>query len=185
MAEGLRRAGVAVGEMFGRPVEVAQPTIELVDAIALPDHLGDPARYVMALYLGMSGAMSGHFLLIFDAEQAARISDELLGRPADTGASEFSDLGRSALSELANVCASSVLNVLSDHAGRPIVPTPPSVGTDMAGAILDAVVADLLLRGDEALLVRTRMVVSGRALEGTVVLLPDRSSLGALLGRRD
>jgi hypothetical protein len=51
---------------------------------------------------------------------------------------------------------------------------------EMAGAILDAVLMDLVTDVDQVLSAQTRFHIGGQAIDGTILILPDAPSLARL-----
>ena len=72
------------------------------------------------------------------------------------------------------------LNEVGRHLDEPVVVTVPVAISDMAGAILDAVLADLTAETDEILAARTSFINNGETIEGAVLVLPRQASLAAL-----
>lgn len=175
--QGLRDASLGLSAMTTGSITLDRPNIACLPLSIVPNVAGGPAAVVVAVYLGITGDMSGHLMLLFSEESARQVVDILCGYPAGT-VRELDPMAHSALAEAANICGSHFLNALSNHTGLTIIPTAPSVVTDMAGAILQTVVADLFLGGDEALVVETGFNGSVR---GHFLLMPDQDSMARLV----
>jgi chemotaxis protein CheC len=93
----------------------------------------------------------------------------------------FDELELSAVQEAGNVTISAFLNELGMHLRRPVQPTPPQIVIEMAGAILDGVLMDLMSTVDEVLAARTTFTEGGREIDGTLLVLPRADSLSILL----
>jgi len=143
----------------------------------VPGIAGGPAAVVVAVYLGFEGDLTGHLMLLFAEASACRVV-ELLLEVAPGSLRNLDDLALSALAEAGNVTGSYFLNALSGRTGYKVIPTTPAVITDMAGAILEAVVAELYLAGDEALVVETGF---GGGVTGHFLLMPDQPSMARLI----
>ena len=65
--------------------------------------------------------------------------------------------------------------------GLDLRPSPPSVMTDMAGALLDVVTADILMTADETYLVETTFRVEGQEISGAFFVIPSEDLLQALV----
>jgi chemotaxis protein CheY-P-specific phosphatase CheC len=63
---------------------------------------------------------------------------------------------------------------------EPVHPTVPVAIADMAGAILDGVLADLTMDSDELLAAHTSFINDGDTIEGALLVMPQRASLQAL-----
>ncbi len=77
------------------------------------------------------------------------------------------------------------MNSLAELSRLQINPTPPFLVCDMAGSVLDAIVADLLQDGDQALLMRTEFVTEGLDIQTHLAVLPRGSALQTLLRHLD
>jgi chemotaxis protein CheC len=188
-ANGLMRAGLALAEMTGHEIIVASPAVRRCSPADVIAMAGGPDTVVVGIYLGISGSLSGHALLMLPPEGArrlARILIEGIAQPADgdEGAGDplvFDPLEMSALQEVGNVTISAFLNELGMHLHEPVLPSVPQAIVEMAGAILDAVLVDLSLDADQVLAARAAFIEGYDAIEGTLLVLPRPESLGALL----
>ena len=93
----------------------------------------------------------------------------------------FDELELSAVQESGNVTISAFLNELGMHLHEPVQPTPPQIVVEMAGAVLDGVLMDLMSEVDQVLAARTTFTEGNRAIDGALLVLPRPSSLPILL----
>jgi chemotaxis protein CheC len=175
--KGLDDSSQALSSMTTGGIRLQAPRLEFLPLNVVPGIAGGPEVVVVAVYLGIEGDLNGHLMLLFTRETALRVVDMLLEAPPGTTAT-LDEIGVSALAETGNVCGSSFLNALSDRTGLKIVPTTPVVVTDMAGAILQSVVTELYLNGDEVLMVETAF---NREMPGHFLLMPDQDSMARLI----
>ena len=188
VAQGLRNAGRGLTEMVGQSIEISSPEVGLVPVEAIMDRAGGPANPVLAIYLAVSGDISGHLVLLLDLDSAAGLAGVLLEAPAEQrtfgdGAAErrgLDSMELSALGEAGNLAGSLVLNALADASGLKIYPSTPAVVSDMAGAILSSIVADLIISYDEVLLIETGFRGSRDRINGMFFFLPHLESLHIL-----
>lgn len=174
---GLRDASQGLRTMTTGNVELHQPRLQFLPLHDVPGIAGGPAAVVTAVYLGVTDDLSGHLMLLFGTESALRVVDLLLDQPPGSQR-DLDEIACSALAEAGNICGSQLLNALSNRTGLRVTPTTPAVVTDMAGAILQQVVAELYLAGEEVLVVETRM---GDHIRGHFLLLPDQDSMARLV----
>jgi chemotaxis protein CheC len=174
---GLNDSSQALSSMTTGGIRLEDPRLEFLPLNVVPGIAGGPENVVVAVYLGIQGDVNGHLMLLFTRFSALRVVDMLLEAPAGTTLG-LDELGLSALAETGNVCGSSFLNALSDRTGLKIVPTTPVVVTDMAGAILQSVVTELYLNGDEVLMVETGF---NSEIPGHFLLMPDQESMARLI----
>lgn len=177
VSKGLEDCSRALSKMTTGGVQLSDPRLDFVLLREVPGLAGGPAEEVVAVYLGVEGDLNGHLMLMFTQQSACRMVDMLCEVPAGS-TTALDEIGISALAETGNVCGSSFLNALSDRTGLRIVPTTPAVITDMAGAILEAVVTELYLYGDEVLIVETGF---NGEIPGHFLLMPDQDSMARLV----
>jgi chemotaxis protein CheC len=186
----MKRAGEAMGAMSGQVIEVQTPMLRRCSASDVLAMAGGPEAVVLAIYVAITGSLKGHALLLFSPVDAHRLADILLAGllgpgelPLDTASDPlvFDELELSALQESGNVTISAFLNELGMHLHDPISPTPPQVVIEMAGAVMDAVLLDLVSEQDQVLAAKTQFSEGGRAIDGTLLILPRPDSLPILL----
>jgi chemotaxis protein CheC len=186
----MKRAGEALGSMSGQVIDVQTPMLQRCSAADVLGMAGGPESIVLAVYVGIFGSIDGHALLLFSPADAHRLAKILLTGllgpgelPMGTAADvlSYDELELSALQEAGNVTISAFLNELGMHLHEPVQPTPPQVVLEMAGAVLDAVLLDLVSEADQMLAARTTFSEGGRAIDGTLLVLPRADSLRVLL----
>jgi chemotaxis protein CheC len=180
-------AGRALAEMSGQEVQVVATEIARTSSRHVLDSAGGAGTLVVGVYLGITGSLDGHALLILRPDGARQLAELLLDGFAapsplslDPGLLAFDELELSALREVGNVTIGAFLNEIGRHLDEPVVPTVPILVSDMAGAILDGVLADLTMDTDEVLAARTSFINGGDTIEGTVLVLPRQASLAVL-----
>lgn len=175
--QGLADASRAISSLTTGQIQLNSPQLTWVQLSSMPRIAGVPDSVVVAVYLGIEGDLEGHLMLLFTEEAACRIVDLLMDQPLGTTPA-LDDLALSALAETGNICGSSFLNAISDRTGLRVVPTTPAVVIDMAGAILESVVTDLYMNGDEVLMVETGF---NGLVPGHFLLMPNQDSMARLL----
>jgi chemotaxis protein CheC len=181
-------AGRALAEMSGQAIQVVATEVARTTARHVVDAAGGAGTVVVGIYLGITGSVEGHALLLFGPEAAQRLATLLVEGfetpPAvavdELGMPNLDELELSALREVGNVTVGAFLNEVGRHLEQPVVVTVPVAVSDMAGAILDGVLADLASEGDEVLAARTTFINGGESIEGAVLVLPRQESLVAL-----
>lgn len=179
--KGLRDCSQTLSRMTTGSIELNEPKLKFLPLNEVPGIAGGPAAVVVAIYLGIEGDLNGHLMMLFSQENACRVVDLLMEMEPGTS-TELDAIGVSALAETGNVCGSSFMNAISDRTGLKIIPTTPAVVTDMAGAILQSVVTELYLNGDEVLVVETGF---NGEVPGHFLLMPDTDSMATLVAALD
>jgi chemotaxis protein CheC len=185
----MTRAGEALGGMSGRGILVETPDIRFCRLDQVVGLAGGPESIVVGIYLGITGSLTGHAVLLLDPRGAHRLAGLLLdgfvektartGMPDDS--LDFNDLELSALQEVGNVTLGAFLNEIGRHLDQPVQPTVPQAVIEMAGAILDTILVDLVGETDEFLAARTTFRDGDDTIDGTLLVLPRPASLSTLV----
>ena len=105
-ARAMKRAGEALGSMSGQVIDVQTPLMKRCSAADVLEMAGGAESVVLAIYLGITGSLQGHALLLFAPPDAHRLAQILLAGllgpgelPIDPNADElvFDELEASAL----------------------------------------------------------------------------------------
>jgi chemotaxis protein CheC len=183
------RAGDALGAMSGQAIRVDVPEVRRCTPDELLEMAGGPGSIAFAVYLGITGSLSGHALLLLPLDGAHRLASVLLEGLLGPGQlpidkldpMAFDELEISVLAEAGNVTISAFLNEIGMHLHEPVMPTPPQTLVEMLGAVLDGVLLDLVSECDQLLATRTTFTENGHVLDGAMLVLPRAGSLQALL----
>lgn len=174
---GAAQAGSALSRLAGVNVLVAPPevfTLTLGDVPALFGGLDTPSVGVLVPF---EGDVEGNILLLFP--DGGRNELEKLLFPDDSRPHE--DLVDSAFTETGNILSGAFITVLSRLSGRLLINLPPVTVKDMAGAILDSVLAQIGSHTDEILALVSRLKdQDGRSLVKAVII-PDPGSIELFL----
>lgn len=187
-ARAMQRAGNALSEMSGGVMSVSAPAVQRCSAADVIDMAGGPDVVSVGIYIGITGSLDGHGLLLLPLAGARRLAALLLGeagqagRGPDGSPAVFDEMELSALQELGNVTIGAFLNELATHMHEPVHPTVPQALIEFSGSILDAVLADLALEtDDDVLAARTQFLEGDHQVDGTLLVLPRPNTLHALL----
>lgn len=170
---GAVQAGKALSKLTGLEINVQTPELLTLSTGEVPSLFGGmnkPARGVMVPFRGDE---EGKILLLFSDEGAAELESLLLKGSRPTSEA----LVDSAFLEMGNILSGAILTVLSRLAERVLINSPPLIVRDMAGAILDTILAELGTRSDDVIALVSRLSdSSGGGLVETVIL-PDPRGL--------
>ena len=183
VSQGISRSVAGLTEMVG--TEVAITRIDPPRRIAVKDAadlVGGAEALTVAVYLRVSGCATGHMLLVFQPETAFELVDMLLGLAPGT-TKDLGDMERSAMGEMGNIMGSFFLNALADATKLPLLPSPPAVMMDMAGSIIDAVLAEIFMEAEDLLVVDTVFGTKDRQIDGTFLVMPSEDLVTAMVKR--
>jgi chemotaxis protein CheC len=182
--EAIHNAMTSLSAMVNQEISISSLGLRPTAMSDLAEAMGGPEEISVGVYLAVSGAESnGHMMLLHEPRMACDFVDMMMMQPAGTTES-LGDMERSALGELGNVVGSSFLNVLANHVGIVLHPSPPAVLMDMTGALLDVIAADIQLRTDRALVAEAKFKAGERSIDGMFLAVPSAGLLKTLRGNQ-
>jgi chemotaxis protein CheY-P-specific phosphatase CheC len=182
---GLEQARASLSAFTGRDLELGSVDMAFVDLRTVPLLSGDPESVVLASYVSFRGDAEGQLMMLFRPDTAEKVAAFLTPEVfQDLRQEEIPQLLESLLPEVANVVGSSLLNAIADGAGFKLVPTPPIMVRDMAGAVLGSAMTYTGV-SDTVYVVHIKFTLSGGKATFEIVFLPKVSSdLDKFLGDR-
>ena len=177
---GMGHAATALSQLIGQTVNLKVPKVTLANLDQVPDIIGGAEQVVVGIYMRVYGDVRGNILLIFPRESAQNLNALLTGQP---GSSDLilSEMHASALKEVGNILAGAYLSAMGSLLDLSLIPSVPSLAFDMAGAIVDYILAELGQESDVTLVVETEFFGRGTLIRGHFFLLPDPNSLKLIL----
>jgi chemotaxis protein CheC len=179
---GAGHAATALSQMVDRRVMISVPKITVASVEHLPNLHGDPDDDVVAVLMHMLGDLTGRTVLLLPKENAQLLCDLLLRKEPGT-TQTFDELQASALKEAGNILAGAHLGALSEFMGMMLSPSVPTLVVDRYSVVLTTSQLGFGRGQDWVLCVETDFSFeqAERSLHGHFLLLPDDSSLVALL----
>ena len=174
--DGAARAGRSLTGLVGQDIRIHVPNVRLGTRADTCDAVGGDTAMVLGAYLGMSGDLEGHVMLLFPEKRALECVDLMFGRPVGT-TTEADEMAKSAVAELGNIVGSAFVNALADHVQLMLHPSPPTVVHDMAIALVQTIYAEILARGNEVVMIDTVFEDRNGQAAGLVIVAPDPHSL--------
>lgn len=179
---GVGHATTALSEMIQRPLNMSVPNADSVALEAIPGLLGSPEAPAVGIYIPIEGEIGGHMAFLLPWTGAQELIGILTGSTPDS-VEEVSEFHASALMEIGNIIVSSFLNAISDMTGFSLNSTPPMMSIEMAGAILEAILAEATYTNQVALLIQTHIIDEVGGIDGFFVYLPTLDGLNLLFDR--
>ena len=171
ISEGINNAIQGLSQMVGREIQVTDFIVKKVKVKDISNLFGGPEVTLVGVYLQVSGFANGHMIVVYEPTIAFQLIDMLMGQDAGS-TTDLLEMEQSVLGEVGNIMGSFFLNVLADGTGTCLQPSPPAVMMDMAGAMLDVLLAQILETGDEAYIAETNFSMSDQLVNGKFVVLP-------------
>ena len=171
------QAGNALSRLLKIPVRISTFEVESIGYSEIPDMFGGLDALAIGVLVPFQGDVEGNALILFPEEGIEELEGILL---RSSGQAE-TDLRLSAFAETGNILTGTLLTVLSSLSEKIVVSLPPLLVQDMAGAILDTIMAEVGLWSDEV----TTLVFQLTDSEGTglvrFVLIPDVAGIELFL----
>ena len=182
---GAGHAATALSDLTARRISLSPPEVRTVPVEEISTLLGGWDTPVVGLTFRLRGDIHGRILLGFPLESACSLV-AALGLPRPTAPEEVGEMEESALMEIGNIIASSYLSSLGDLLHLTVLPSVPGFSLDMAGAVVDGILIEIVERAEEAVILGSELVESARGpIRGGVFLLPDAYSLSVLVQALD
>jgi len=179
---GAGNAATALAQMINSKVDMSVPKVNILPFADVASLFGGADMHVVGIYLQVSGTAPANILFILNIEQALLLVDMLMGRtPGQTKYEDITDMDMSAMMELGNIISATYLNALSMFTQIQFIPSVPALGMDMAGALLNAILAQFGEVADHVLVLETEFKKDDREIVGEFLLLPEPGSLNTIL----
>jgi chemotaxis protein CheC len=171
--KGVNDAIAGLSQTIDKDITLSSISITNIPAKNIAEALGGPETTIIGVYLAFSGPANGHIILANHPTVAFKLLDSLIGKKNNN--MDLSELEQSALGEVGNITGTFFLNAVANALNIIIHPSPPVVLIDMAGAILDIAMVDILQEGDEVSIVETSYVINDYGTNGTFLIILNRS----------
>lgn len=177
---GSGNAATALATMLNSKIDMSVPQISILPFSEVPETVGGADTVVVGIFLRVHGSANANILFLLSMDKALLLVDLLMGRqPGETQL--LGEIEMSAMSEIGNIIAGTYLNALAMFTQLTLLPTVPAMGIDMAGALIDAVLAQFGEIGDYVLLLETQFIKGDQDVIGHFFLLPEPGALDTIL----
>jgi chemotaxis protein CheC len=163
-----------LSQMVNQNFKITAVSIEEVSFRNATNLIGKAEDKVIAVYLLFSGNTSGQILLAFQPQTAYELVDMAMGQPCGSTI-DLGEMERSVLGEMGNIVGTFFLNGVADCAGLRLMPSPPAVVEDMAGALVDSVLAEAFEETDSLFVIKLLFSSTAKEIEGRFLVLPSFS----------
>lgn len=177
---GAGNAMTALSQMLNCKVDMKVPQVKLLDFQEVGEMMGGEEQIMVGVFLGVEGDITGSMMFLVEQASAKHLIDKLMMGMAPEG-DEFTEMELSAMKEVGNIITGAYLNSLAMITNLVILPTPPDVTVDMAGAILSVPAIEFGIFGDKILLIQSQFFDEVE-IDGYFILIPDLDSYAKILG---
>ncbi len=176
---GAGNAMTALSQMLGCKIDMKVPQVSLLDFSKLGDFIGGEEQVMVGVFLGVEGDITGSMLFLVEKKSAKHLINKVMMGMGDPG-EDFTDMELSAMQEVGNIITGAYLNSLSTITNLVILPSPPSLTVDMAGAIMSVPAIEFGIYGDKILMIQSQFF-DEIEIDGYFVLVPDIDSYAKIL----
>ena len=173
-------AATALSSMLNSQVTMAVPSVKILDYNAALGSLGDPEELVAAIFVEMSGELSGIMLLILTKEFSDEVLFRMLGK-VDSDFLELEEIDSSVLMETGNIVISSYITAMASLTNVNVELSVPQLAINMVGGIMSAPMSLMGQHSDRIMMITGQFTIDGKALDSEMLLLPDVESLNVLM----
>lgn len=173
-------AATAMSSMLNAKVNMSLPKVEILGFNEALDYLGDPEELVAAIFVEMSGEVSGIMLLILTKEFADEVLFRMLGK-VDSNFLELEEIDSSVLIETGNIVISSYITAMASLTGVNVELSVPQFAVNMIGGIMSTPISIMGQHSDRIMMITGEFKIDGKALDSEMLLLPDVESLNVLM----
>jgi chemotaxis protein CheC len=157
--------------MVNKEFKIVALNVEEITARNASSLVGQADEKTVGIYLLFSGNNSGQLLLAFKPEIAYELVDMALGNESGT-TQNMGEMERSTLGEMGNIVGTFFLNGVADGTGLKLMPSPPAVVEDMAGALLDSVLAEAFEKSDSIYAIKLLFCSATKQFDGRFLVFP-------------
>lgn len=179
---GAGNAATALAQMVQSKIDMSVPKVSILPFDQVPDLIGGADVFVAGIYLTVTGSAPASILFLLPVDQACRLVDMMMGMPiGQSSPDNLGEIEHSAMMELGNIISATYLNALAMFTQLTLAPSVPALGMDMAGALLNAVLAQFGEVADHVLVLETQFKKDDEDVVGHFFLLPEPGSLNTIL----
>lgn len=177
---GAGNASTALSQMIAKKIEINVPKAYIDKVEKISQFIGRSEKIMTVILLKILGDAPGTMLLIFDPKSALKLASQLTKRPKKD-IQVLDEIDRSALREVGNIISGASMTALSNFLGLNILQSVPESATDMLGAVLDSILADIGQNSETVLVFEVNFSVINENINGQLFFLFDPKSTAKIL----
>lgn len=170
---GSGNAATALSQILDMPVNLEVPMVQICRLVDVPGILGGPEEPRTAIFFGVTQALNGYILFLLQDDDVKKICNIVC--------TECEIEETSVISEISNIISGAYVGAIAQMINETVDITPPEVGHDMLGAMLDGVVSTLCEVADKTVVIGTKLIIGEETIPSFYVLLLEQQSLSKLL----
>ena len=176
---GSGNAATALASMLNTVVDIAIPTITLVDYAEVTTLLGGGDLSAIGISLDISGDISGTILHVLHTDFANKLVNTFYPAKLQT-LDDISDMDLSVVSEMGNITSAGYVNALAKLTQLFINISPPNTMKNTIKNILDTSASTLSELGHQVLFIDEKLLVGDSEINSSLILMLEIDSLKKL-----
>ncbi len=176
---GAGNAMTALSQMLNCKVDMRVPQVRLLEFSEVGTVVGGEEQVMVGVLLAVEGDIDGSMMFLIEKKSAKHLVNKLM-MGMGSADEDFNEMEMSAMQEIGNIITGAYLNSLSMMTNLKIIPSPPGLTVDMAGAILSVPAIEFGIYGDNILLIQSQFF-DETEIDGYFILIPDLDSYGKIL----
>ena len=170
---GSGNAATALSLLIDQPVNLEVPLVQICNLEDFPGYLGAPDDVRTGIFFGVSEALRGYIVFLLNEHDTSRLSE--------ITAQKYGMESSSVIPEIANIISGAYVSALATMIEDKVDITPPEIGHDMIGSLVDTIISDLCAVADKVVIIGTKLVIGEETFSAFYVLLLEQESLNKLL----
>jgi chemotaxis protein CheC len=172
-------AATALSKLVSEKIMIDVTECKLTRVDEIPQILGGPTELVVAVNMVIPNRKLCSILMLFPHKSAKELCDMFSKRKLGT-TKEITPDELNSLTEIGNICICAYLNALSKLLDIILMPSPPSVASDMIASILQDVAISADEIGEYAIIIETNFLHKYGSNKGHFMFILDQKSKEAI-----
>lgn len=172
---GAGNAATALSQMINKTIGIEVPSVNICKLTDIPEVMGGAEEIRTGIFFSIKGTTDGYMMFILKEEDVNRITgilSDIYGGGLDSN---------SIMSEVANIIAGSYIGALANMMNGFIDLSPPQIGNDMIGSLIDSIISCLCTAGDKTVIIGTNLIIENEVISFSSALLLEMESLNKIL----
>jgi chemotaxis protein CheC len=177
---GAGNAATSLGVLINENVRISVPEVGVEDFDDVIRALGGAEEICVAVLIDFSGDASGVVLFILSVDDAKKITDIISSGGGD-GTDFLSEVNLSGIKEIGNILGAAYLGSIAALAGMTVNLSVPRAAVDMAGAILETMVAEYGAAEGKVMFIDESLSANEQRFRSRVIMFTDMTTISNIV----
>lgn len=172
---GAGNAATALSQMLNKTINLEVPLVNICYLTDIPEVMGGAEKVRIGMFFSIEGAVKGYVMFILKEEDLNKISSiisGIYGMEMDP---------KTIMSEVSNIIAASYIGAIANMMNDSIDLSPPAMGHDMIGSLIDSIISSLCTAADKTVIIGSKLIIENEVISFSSALLLEMDSLNKLL----